>query len=426
MPSQDSALPTRTPRADDRGVVLIIDDTPLNIVILTDILKSEGYVLLSATDGEEGLQTALERKPDLVLLDLVLPGLMGIDVLEILKREQPETTVILTTAYGSEETAIQALRRGVSDYIINKRPFDANEVREVVRRALTEARLRQENARLQRELTLANQQLKEYSGYLEHSVQELRNANERLKELDRAKAAFFSMISHELRHPLTIAKGYIELVNGSSTSLDAETRGFLEIAEQNLRNLASMVDDLLDLSRMEAGHYQVDRQAERVSALINQTLLAQGASANIKELKLESNLPDGLPLISADPLRIAQVLSNLVDNAIKFTPAGGRVTLSARDAGHDVEFIIGDTGVGIERNELDKIFDRFYQVKNPAIPNAGGAGLGLAICREIIRLHGGQIWAVSQPGKGTEIHFTIPKIMETESPHYMPDAQTEK
>ena len=406
----------RTPENANMGRVLIIDDTPSNVEMVTSILKPDGYEILSANDGESGLRLTRECKPDLVLLDLVLPGIMGIEVLEILKREQPETIVILTTAFGSEETAIQALRHGVNDYIINKRPFDAGEVRDVVRRARKEGLLRQDNARLQRELTSANRQLKEYSDYLEQSVEELRNANEQMTELDRAKASFFSMISHELRHPLTVAKGYLELVTAGEASLTPETRRYLGIAEQNLIYLAKMLDDLLDLSRMEAGHYQIDRQPERVAKLVDQTVLAMTAAASAKGIRLETDLHDALPLVSADPRRITQVLANLVDNAIKFTPSGGSIELSAKERATEIEFIVSDTGIGIAQSELEKIFERFYQIKNPALPNQEGAGLGLAISREIIRLHGGQIWAVSEEGHGTQLHFTLPKMMDSESP----------
>ncbi len=409
-------MPTRNPDDPPPPRVLIIDDTPSNVEILSTILTAEGYEVLSADSGEAGLQLAMECKPDLVFLDLVLPGIMGIEVLDILKRKQPDTIVILTTAFGSEETAIQAIRRGVNDYIVNKRPFDPEEVRSVVRRAHVEVQLRRENARLQRELTLANRQLKEYSGSLERMLEEARSANERLKELDQAKASFFSMISHELRHPLTVAKGYLELVAANEAPLEPDTRKYLAIAHQNLQNLDKMLDDLLDLSRMEAGRYHVDRQAERVATLVGQTILALGATASAMEIKLQNDIPDALPLVSADPLRIAQVLANLVDNAIKFTPRGGSISFSAREHPSEVEIIIGDTGIGIAKTELEKIFERFYQIKNPASPNNEGAGLGLAISREIIRLHGGQIWATSEPGHGSQFHFTLPKIKEAVSP----------
>lgn len=410
-------MPIRSPGANSTSSrILIIDDSPSNVETLSKILSTDGYEILSAPDGESGLRLARECSPDLVLLDLVLPGIMGIQVLDVLKREKPETIVILTTAFGSEETAIQALRRGVNDYIINKRPFDADEVREVVRRACNEAILRRENAWLQRELASANQQLTEYAGHLERSVQDLQAANDRLQELDHAKASFFSMISHELRHPLTVAKGYLELATSGDAALPPDIRGFLSIAGQNLVTLAKMLDDLLDLSRMEAGHYQVDRQSERPARLVNQAALAMAAAATAKEITLTTDLPASLPLVSADPRRIGQVLANLLDNAIKFTPRGGSVTLSAREQSHEVEFIVSDTGIGIAPDELDKIFDRFYQVRNPGVSNSDGAGLGLAISREIIRLHGGQIWADSQEGLGTKLHFTLPQSTDTDSP----------
>ena len=406
----------RTDQYANNGRILIVDDTPRNIEILSEILNPDGYELSSAADGEAGLQRARADKPDLVLLDLVLPGIMGIEVLEILKQEQPQTTVILTTAYGSEETAIQAMRRGVNDYIINKRPFDPSEVREVVRRAIGESRLRQENFRLTHELELVNQQLQEYAGHLERNIEELRSANERLKELDRMKASFFSMISHELRHPLTVAKGYLELIEtGSGGEVTAEMRRYLHIINDNFDHLAEMIDDLLDLSRMESGRYHIQRQAVRPSGIINHTIQAFTASAHEKELRLESQLTESLPLVSADPLRVVQVLTNLLQNAIKFTPNGGTITVSACESGPDVQFSVTDTGIGIPPVELDRIFDRFYQVRRDD-SNLGGAGLGLAICKEIIRLHGGRIWAESEEGHGSRFFFTLPRAVEEQSP----------
>lgn len=405
----------QTDYASRNGRLLIVDDSPRNIEILREILEPEGYEFSWAGDGESGLKKARAAKPDVVLLDLVLPGMLGIEVLEILKHEQPETTVILTTAYGSEETAIQAMRSGVNDYIINKRPFDPAEVREAVRRAIAETRLRQENLRLTRELELVNQQLQEYAEHLEHNVEELRSANERLKELDSLKASFFSMISHELRHPLTVAKGYLELLDsGSAGEITTEMRRFLRIINGSFDQLAGMIDDLLDLSRMEAGRYQIQQQDVRPLGIVNHTVQAFSAAARDKGVALECELPDELPLVSADPLRVVQVLTNLLQNAIKFTPGGGTITIKARADGPEVRFTVQDSGIGIPQHELGRIFERFYQVRRETTSDSGsgGAGLGLAICREIIRLHGGKIWAESEDGKGSRFCFTLPIAAE--------------
>ncbi len=383
-----------------RGDVLIIDDTPLNQEILTEILGGEGYTLHFAPDGETGLDKAFNLKPDLVLLDLVLPGIMGTDVLDILKRELPETLVILTTAYGSEETAIKALRLGVNDYIINKRPFDADEVREVVKRAVTEAHLRRENQRLQREVEFKNEQLRQ-------NFAELQSAYERLKELDKAKASFFSMVSHDLRHPIAVAKGYLELIRTGDAPLDADTRGYIEVAEQEMRYIAEMVDDVLDLSRMDAGYYHVDCQPLAIDSLLNQARLAFRAQAAPRDISLTVEPCQDLPLVSADSLRMGQVLSNLIENALKFTPQGGQISLCATRVPEGVEIIVRDNGVGIESGEHEKIFNRFYRIKRGEQLEDKGSGLGLAICHEIVRLHGGRIWAEGEIGKGSAFHIIL-------------------
>lgn len=383
-----------------RGTVLVIDDTPLNQNILTEILEHEGYDLYFAPDGETGLPLAHDLKPDLVLLDLVLPGIMGTDVLDILKREQPETNVILTTAYGSEETAIKALRLGVNDYIINKRPFDADEVREVVKRSVNEAKLRRENLRLQREVEFKNEELK-------RNYAELEAAYARLQELDKAKASFFSMVSHDLRHPIAVAKGYLELIRTGSAPLDDETQQYIQVAEQEMRYIAEMVDDVLDLSRMDAGYYHVDLQPTAVSFLLNQARLAFRAQAAQRNIAIHVEPTEDLPLVYADSLRMGQVMSNLLENALKFTPANGSITLTARMADEGVEILVRDTGVGIAPGEHEKIFERFYRLKSGEQVQDKGSGLGLAICHEIVRLHGGRIWAESELGRGATFHILL-------------------
>ena len=383
-----------------RGTVLIIDDTPINQEILTEILGPEGYSLHFAADGETGLEKAFTLRPELVLLDLVLPGIMGTDVLDIIKREVPETLVILTTAYGSEETAIKALRLGVNDYIINKRPFDADEVREVVRRAVNEAHLRRENQRLQREIEFKNEQLQQ-------NYAELQLAYARLQELDKAKASFFSMVSHDLRHPIAVAKGYLELIRTGDAPLDEETRGYINVAEQEMRYIAEMVDDVLDLSRMDAGYYHVDCQPTAVSFLLNQARLAFRAQAAQRNISISIAPTEELPLVSADSLRMGQVMSNLLENALKFTPEGGSIALGATAIPDGVEITVRDNGVGIDPGEQEKIFERFYRIKRGEQLEDKGSGLGLAICREIVRLHGGRIWAESNNGRGSTFRLTL-------------------
>src|SRR5581483_9546786 len=297
-------------------------------------------------------------------------------------------------------TAIKALRLRVDDYIINKRPFDADEVREVVRRAVTEAYLRRENQRLQRELQIKNEELTQ-------SYAKLQAAYEQLQALDKAKASFFSMVSHDLRHPIAVAKGYLELIQSGPAAIDDENRGYIQVAEQEMRYIAEMVDDVLDLSRMDAGYYQVDCQPLPVSSLLQQARLAFRTQAAQRNISITVEPSENLPLVSADSLRMGQVLSNLIENALKFTPEGGQIVLSAKQVNDQVQITVRDTGVGIEPGEHEKIFDRFYRIKRGEQVEDKGSGLGLAICREIVRLHGGRIWAESELGKGAAFHLTL-------------------
>jgi signal transduction histidine kinase len=395
-------MPIRTTGRSPHATILILDGTPEHLD-MPGLLAVEGYTILTATTGAEGLSLARDRAPDLFLLTDV-----DDQFVQTLRRERPEAAVLLLAPESQRDPTHGRSTR--YDGVIRHYPPDPAEVREAVRRALEVVQLRRDNLRLQQELLLASQQLRDYSAHLEENLEELRAVNERLKELNQSNAVFVSIVSHELRHPLTVAKGYLELVIGSDARLDDETRGFLEIAEQNLKNLSKLLDDLLDLSRIEAGHYHIDRQPERLDVLIHRTIRSRAAEANARSIKLESALAENLPRVSADPLRITQVLSNLVDNALKFTPEGGCVTISAHRLARAVEVMVGDTGIGIPAAELEKVFERFYQIKNPALAPQEGAGLGLAICREIVRLHNGQIWATSAEGGGAQLHFTLPIV----------------
>jgi len=416
--------------------ILIVDDEPANVKILTDVLAPQGYHLSVADDGRVGLEKALRDKPDVLLLDLVLPGLSGLEVLQEMQAKQPETIVIVTTAYGSEATAVEALRRGVRDYVVNKRPFDREEVLQVVRRAIAEGELRRENARLTQQLVETNKQLAERNRQLEETVHRLQAANEKLKELDGMKSSFLSMISHELRAPLTVAKGYIDLAESESAGKNERVREFLHVAADNCKHLAQMIDDLLDISRMEAGRYKIDPQPTRMGKLITQAVASLTGAAAGKGVTLQAHVPADLPLVHADPVRILQVLTNLLNNAIKFTPEGGKITVTASLAtanhrpptavqlpsavggrppalsqveGSAVVITVTDTGIGIPPHELEAIFDKFYQVQRAAEPEPRGVGLGLAICREIVALHGGRIWAESDGQHGSVFRFTLPK-----------------
>jgi signal transduction histidine kinase len=391
--------------------ILIVDDMEENVELLRGWLSSNGYDVSVAWDGESGLEKALRDDPDLLLVDLLLPKLTGIEVLMELRERRPEMMVVLTTAYGSEQVAVDALRRGVNDYLINKRPFDQREVLEVVQRALKEGELRRENARLARELEAANEQLRQHAAQLQQTVAELEEANARMRSLERAKASFLTMISHELRTPLSVARGYIDLVaDGGAGEIPELARHYLSVAAQNAEYLGALIDDLLAMSQLSAGEYSLQREEVSLASLIREVVLAHQHQAENLSVCLRADLPRGEQKVIADPLRMMQVLNNLVENALKFTPRGGEVTVRLANTNGEMRVTVADTGRGIPLDQLKLVFDEFYQGDKPVNEIRPGVGLGLTICRSLVDLHGGRIWAESKADGGTRVHFTVPRL----------------
>ena len=231
------------------------------------------------------------------------------------------------------------------------------------------------------------------------------------KELDQLKAEFVSKVSHELRTPLIAIQKSVSLLFSESAGKISETqKQFLSMAERNLKRLTLLINDLLDLSKLEAGKMQIKREYRQMSAVIRDTVETLIHWANTKSIKLEQEVEAKLPDVNIDDNRIIQVLTNLAGNAIKFTPNEGRVTISvrARHEKGEMEICVEDTGVGIEPDDLSKVFNKFHQVGERVSTDIAGTGLGLSVAKEIVELHGGRIWAESDKGAGARFIFTIP------------------
>lgn len=231
----------------------------------------------------------------------------------------------------------------------------------------------------------------------------------KLKDLDRMKSDFFASMSHELRTPLTsIKEGSGMLLEGVGGSMTDKQRKVLTILFEESNRLIHLVNSLLDLSRMEAGMMAYTFAPTQVAPLVQKAVAELGPFAEAKRISLEARLSDELPAVNADRERILQVLRNLVGNALKFTPNGGRVTLCARRRDGGVEVRVEDTGPGIPRESLETIFNKYEQAKTFRSGRIDGSGLGLAIVRHIITAHGGRVWAESEPGRGSSFIFVLP------------------
>jgi signal transduction histidine kinase len=227
------------------------------------------------------------------------------------------------------------------------------------------------------------------------------------KEVERLKDEFISVVGHELRTPLTSIRGSLGLLEGGlAGELPGEAAEMVAIARSNTDRLVRLVTDILDIERIEAGRADLEQRPVPVRDLLDAARAVVQAVAD--EAGVVLRVQDGGGVVAADPDRIVQALTNLLGNAIKFSPAGSEVLASAAPAGAEMRFTVRDRGRGIPPDQLDAIFERFRQVDASDRREKGGTGLGLAIARAIVDEHGGRIWAESAPGRGTAFHFTLP------------------
>lgn len=228
-------------------------------------------------------------------------------------------------------------------------------------------------------------------------------------EADRAKSEFVSTVSHELRTPMTSVKGYVDLLlMGATGPLNDMQQQFLNVIRTNTNRLTSLVNDLLDMSRIEGGKVELNRQPVNMTELINQVVLTLTPKLEEKGLQLLTMVPMDLPRVYGDPDRVVQILTNLVGNAYKYTPVGGEVSIHAYIKDAMFHVAVADTGIGIAPEDQSRIFSRFYRVDDPLVQEAGGTGLGLAITASLVQMHGGQIFLESEPGEGSIFTATFP------------------
>jgi len=253
-----------------------------------------------------------------------------------------------------------------------------------------------ENARLYREL--------------EDHTRQVEETAERMRELNELKSNFVSTVSHELRTPLTSIKAYVEtLLESVGAKNETMQREFLTIIHEETERLARLIDAVLDLSQLESGTFRLKKDVFDIGQIVKDVVNILRPLADKKKLELDADVPESSLLLEADKDLVKQVIVNLVGNAIKFTPEGGRVSLVARPEGAMVKLIVQDSGVGIPKEQMEKIFDRFYQVDGSAAREYGGAGLGLTICKSIMEWHGGSIDVESEKGRGSKFITLFPQ-----------------
>ncbi|HET7768297.1 MAG TPA: ATP-binding protein, partial [Chloroflexota bacterium] len=412
-----------TPRAQ----LLVVDDDESVLLTLQAILQMEGYEVEARSLGAEAIELLNQRTFDLVLTDLRLDDTDGITILAEIRRTSPETVAIMLTGYASLETAIKALREGAYDYLV--KPCDVEELKATVARGLERRYLTTQLHQRMAELAEANATISELNQGLQRRVDEataeLQQMVEQLRELDRLKSQFLSMASHELKNPLTVISGFLQvslrrkqrrLQRGypSETEWQEEQKADvdqLEVLNAQSQKLAKLVDELLDVSRIESGRLEFHLGEVDVRQLAADVASRMQLTTQRHTLSFPSNgQGDGSTVITADRDHLEQVLNNLIGNAIKYSPDGGAIdvdVLPDRDS-DGVVLSVRDRGVGIPAAERDAVFSLFYRSRHEGTrQTVSGMGLGLYISKEIVQRHGGRIWVESTPGEGSTFYVQL-------------------
>jgi Osmosensitive K+ channel histidine kinase len=380
-----------------KSIVLIVEDNPDLRKFIEDSISHQ-YNCVTAADGAEGLRQAKILKPDLIISDLMMPIYNGEYMVERLKADKDlqDIPVIILTAKADESMHIKLLALGVQDYIL--KPFIAPELLVRVNNHVRDHRVRKH---LQQELNIKE-------GNLEKLAQDITYKNKELMRMGRLKDEFLATLSHELRTPVSVIFGYSEVLLEELTE-PGLLRDAAEAINRNAQTELRLVSDLVDISKSITGKIVLESSFVDIKIMLGNVLETALSAAKAKSIQLKLDIDPKLQSMWGDQIRLTQIIWNLVSNAIKFTPPNGQVAILASRKNDDVEFVIQDSGEGIEPSFIPYLFDRFSQQDGSITRKFGGLGLGLSIVKHLTELHGGIISAESRGlGSGAAFKVRIP------------------
>lgn len=374
--------PTTAPLDLKHRKILVVDDDRLNIRILAGILKGEGYTLVEANSGERALLAYADFLPDLVLLDVMMPGIDGFETCRRLNRTYGGNCapVIFITAKNESDDLVEGLSAGGVDYL--PKPFKAKEVLARIRSHLQNRILSEQRKQL---------------------VDQLSNAN-------AAKNRFLGMAAHDLRNPLASIRGLAEFLReGAVGPLSVDQLDLINTIHSASQSMLDLVNELLDVATIESGELKIYREPHNLADLIAKSVAMTNIEAAKKNTRVTIETRGLAPVLMLDAAKMRQVIDNLLSNAVKYSPPGSAITATIQSApAHGTfGFAVQDQGPGIPDNERDKLFKDFSRLS--AQPTAGekSTGLGLAICRKIVEAHGGIITAENLPAGGCEFRVLL-------------------
>ena len=359
----------------EKEKILVVDDEVLILNVCKKVLLMEGYEVLTAASGKEALKIVESKPVDLLITDIRMPGISGKELLKKAKDMHPEMSAAVITGYSSMDLAIETMKLGAQAFII--KPFTPKELKSTVSHLVERSRLLKENLAL--------------------------------KEVDRIKSTFLRNMSHEFRTPLNAIIGFSDLLIKEGKVAEQQ-REELEIISNKGQELLHLFENLLDASSIESGSMKARKDKVNIQEIVSDVVRMSDLMVNEKKIGLEVNLPERNAEIVADRYILCKVLGNLLDNAVKFTEQG-EINISCSVEDSECIFRVRDTGVGVEFDKREVIFDKFRQADESTVRRFGGAGLGLYIAKQMVELMDGEISLESPPDGamiGSEFIVTIP------------------
>ena len=363
-----------------KATILVIDDEEAMRDSCSQVLNKDGYMTETAEDGHSGLRKIKEVKPDLVLIDLKMPGMGGMELLEKIGQIDPDIISVVITGYATIESAVEAMKLNAYDFL--PKPFTPDQLRIVIGRGMERRRLAAESARLRQE-----------------------------KEMMREN--FITLVSHQLRSPLTSVKLYFSVIReGFAGDVTDKQKEIIRKAGDYIDSLLKLINDWLDMSRVEAGRIRDKSEPVSLAAVLTEAAEVLKSQAQAKKVALQLNLAGNLPQFIGDPNCLKEAFLNLISNAIIYNRDGGTVIVTAKEQDDDLVVEVSDTGIGISKENLHFIFDEFFRVKNKETQHISGTGLGLPIAKKIIEAHNGCVKVDSELGVGTTFSIILPKAQQ--------------
>jgi signal transduction histidine kinase len=399
--------------------ILLVDDQPSRLLTYEAILEPLGHRLVKATSGVEALARLMEREFAVILLDVSMPDMDGFETAQMIHqhpRFESTPIIFVTGVHVSELDRLKGYEVGAVDYVYV--PVVPEILRSKVAVLVELHRQRQELKRLNESLTEANRRLdtanrklrREKASELAELNEQLQKKNRELIEADQRKDDFLAILGHELRNPLAPISNAIEILQRIGPQEPKLTQ-MRELIDRQVRHMARLVDDLLDVSRITQDKINLKSERLDLCTLVKRAVETQMPAIRARGHEVVVNVPDEPLNASGDAVRLAQVLGNLVNNAAKYTPDGGRIEVSLAGEDGRAKISVRDNGIGIEAGYLEHVFELFGQVRNPRPHSHDGLGIGLALVQRLVEMHEGRVEAQSGgPGKGSEFVIHLPLL----------------